>query len=235
MNLDFCRLHFPAVEGYSPRTLRQTIDGGFESGWATSGDGTRDQCVYTDSTNDRYSERERTEVAVDALVEEQDKSIKFFLDEGEFDFTFSVQEDWEEQGLPGLGGVTLVWHRTFFWQDPAETARVVYDVAAQVFEVLEPPFAFSYLPLDVERETPVSPADVEAGAPPDVYWLTLLQEDLVEQIGRECLASAPVWRSEELEGGGHGLVVTEDMHDYGPEEKRAVREHLGFGDWRGTR
>lgn len=229
MNLDVHRIHFPGR--YAPDEIRAALDRGFDTGWTTTRDGDdEEECLLTDPENERYKERVETETAVDVLAERGDARVTIFPSDTQYDFSLAVDDDWSEYGLPGLGGVTLVFPAVHFREQHERAAEAVVDAATVVYEALEPTLAFSYLPFDHERETTVRPEHVEAGHLPDAFWLQLLSEPLVDAIGRDRLETAPAWRVQSLADGGIALVASADPREYTRSEKRRLREHLGVGD-----
>lgn len=229
MDEPFYHVNVPTREALTADDVRRTLERGLAAGWTTTREGDVDRCPFTDPENDRYGEWTDTERAIEALATRQHGSITFFVEDGAYDFDVGVRPDWSAFDLPDLGGVTISWHRSQFREDPATVADLVFDVAALVYRSLPAAFAFSYLPLEVERETPVRPRDVEAGRLPDVYWLSILPPSQVEAIGRERLRSVPAWRSEPVGDDAWGVLVAADPYAYRPAEKDSVRDHLDLG------
>ncbi|AWB26350.1 hypothetical protein HARCEL1_00750 [Halococcoides cellulosivorans] len=136
---------------------------------------------------------------------------------------------------PNIGGVQLhldvavLKDVIFSGEDGSDTLQEVIDSVRLVYEHLPAPFAFSQLPLKHEYETTVTREHLETPELPDVYWLMMLSPEICEDIGRERLKSAPVWRSEPLPDGGMELVATDDLQ-FTREHKQRLRDHLGFTD-----
>ena len=229
MNLDFYHVFFPQIESPTPGEIRETLQRGFEAEWSTTREGERDYCWYTDPANERYLEKTPTDEAIEGLTR-RNGSITLFPANPDSDFTFKVYDSWSEYGLPELGGISLRWHRVHFRNDVETTIQEILDAATLVYESLSPPFAFSYFPLDVERETKVTREDVVNDRIPDAFYLMLLSEGVSGRIGRDQLLSAPAWKTEPLDGGGVGLVATADPMKYTPEVKGQLRSHLGLGE-----
>lgn len=67
---------------------------------------------------------------------------------------------------------------------------------------------------------------------PDIYWTTLFGARYVELFSRDRLLSAPVYRIEELDGGGIVLQLTPELADVAADEtaferiRDGVRRHL---------
>lgn len=227
MNLDFYSIYYPQRDGPSAEDIRETLERGFDAGWSTTREGGVSTCSYSDPTNERYSVVESTDEAIEGLVS-RDGRITIFPRDPDMDFDFKVHDSWSEYGLSDLGGISLTWPRTLFRSDAEIAARELFDTARLVYESVSPPFAFSYLPLEIERETAVTRDHVERGTIPDVFWTMFLSKPICEELGRDRLQSAPVWKRESLEDGGIGLVVTSDPTHYDSEEKTKLRDHLGI-------
>lgn len=222
----FLHVSFPTVGRRSSKVLQQTLERGIASGWTTTREGDTDRCPFTDPERDRYLEWEATNKAIETLTERRHGSITFFVDDGAYDFGFAIRPDWSEFGHPDLGGVTLLWHRSQFREDPATATKHVFDVATLVYESLSPAFAFSSAPIEVDNETEVSESDVETGTLPDAFWLMILASKQCERVGRERLQSVPAWISEPVADESWGVVATADPYRYVPKDKDSVREHL---------
>ncbi|MEF8880936.1 MAG: hypothetical protein V5A34_00235 [Halapricum sp.] len=104
----------------------------------------------------------------------------------------------------------------------------VVDSVTHVYEHLPSAFAFSQLPYEHEHETTVTQQHIEKPELPDVSWLMLLSPPICENIGRERLESAPVWRVDTLSDGSMRLVASGDGLKYRHEDKQRLRDHLGL-------
>lgn len=226
MNLDFHGIYFPRLETPSSEEIRQVLEQGFEAGWATTRDGDIDRSLYSDTSTDQDPEWRPTDEVINELASRKRGSISIFASNS--DFSLEVAPSWEQYGLSEIGGVSLSWERVHFRENVAETTQEVFDIAALVYDVLEPPFAFSYLPYGFERETTVSRADLEDGRLPDVFWAMFLSEPVCEQFGQDRLQTSPAWKTKSLPDDGIGIVVTADPYQYSEERKKHLKDHLGI-------
>lgn len=228
MDLDYFRVYFPRLEEPTAEQIQEAFERGIDAGWTTTRDGMLDRCIYTDPANDRYAEWKSTGEAIEELAK-RSGSIVIFPDDPDFDFNFNVHSTWSEAGLPELGGISLTWHRTLFRNDAEKATRELFKSSKLVYESILPPFAFSYLPLDIERVTTVTQNDLEEQQIPDVFWAMFLSEHISNQIGRDRLLTSPAWKSEPLADDGVGLVVTADPNQYTLNRKEQLKESLGIG------
>ena len=115
-------------------------------------------------------------------------------------------------------------------EDGTDILEEVIDSVTHVYEHLPSPFAFSQFPYQHEHETTVTQQHLEKSELPDVYWLMILSPPICEDIGRERLKSAPVWRVDTLSDGSIRLVASGDGLKYRREDKQRLREHLGLSE-----
>lgn len=226
MDIDFYGIYFPRLETPSSEEIRQTLERGFEAGWTTTRDGGIDRSMYSDISRDLVLDWRPTEEAIDELATRKRGSISIFGSNS--DFVLNVAPSWERYGLPELGGVSLIWERVHFRENVAETTQEAFDIAALAYDELAPPFAFSYLPYRVERETTITRSDLEDGRLPDIFWVMFLSEPVCERFGRDRLQTSPIRKTESLPDGGIGIVVTADPYQYSEEEKNHFKDHLGI-------
>lgn len=226
MNRDIYHFYLPTPEPIGEQQLREAIGRGIDAGWKTTRERDRDECLYTDPENQRYSEWISTDSAIQDLTTRRNGKIRFFLN-GNYDFGFGVWSEWSEYGFPGMQGVIVTTSVAQFYSEPATAAAETFDVCRLVYESLDCSFAFSKLPLEAEGEFAVSDTNVGHSELSDLHWLTIFSEERASQIGHESLQTAPVWKSRAIDEGW-GFVVTSDPLKYCPQKRSRIRRHLGL-------
>lgn len=225
---DFYRIYFPIVSDPESGTIQTLLRDGLSNGWTTHPDGQADSCRYSGELTGNELEWVSTDAALADIERNYRGFLKVFSEETSF--TLEVSRSYESYNLPDVGGVKITWKHVHFRDDIQETIEKMFETAAFVFRRLPAPFAFSRVPADLDYETPVTKEHVTTSKLPDVYWLTLLSEQLSQNIGRDRLETAPVWKAKRLDPDGFGLVVTDNPGDYWREDKQRVKDHLGMDD-----
>jgi len=229
MNNDLYPVFYPFTAEFPSTRVRETLQRGLDSDWTTTKAGdSPDEGAFTSTALDQFGEEADTSTAIQMLSEGERGVLTIFPGNPGHSFTFGVGE-WSNFGLPDLSGVYLAWHRSQFYDDPEPVVETVFETATTVFESLEPTVAFSYLPQEQGRSSPVTRNDVEQRRLPDVYWLMLLSESLVDSVGRDRLETCPAWKVEALGDGGIGVVATPDpFGNYTREVTERIRRSLGL-------
>jgi hypothetical protein len=227
MDLDFYSIHLPLKDPPSADAIREIFENCFDAGWTTTRDGRTDECLYTYAATDTYLEWRSTDQALSNLAANQRGAITIFG--SHTDFSISVSPSWESNGYPEFDGVSLTWERVHFREDVEEATNELFDATALVYDVLEPPFAHSYLPYEFEYETSVTHADFDARCLPDIYWLMFVREADCEWFDREQLQESPVWKVETVGDETVGVVVTSNPRGgYTQHDKARLKAAIGL-------
>ncbi|WEL20119.1 hypothetical protein [Halorhabdus sp. BNX81] len=226
---DLYKFIIPYSDRVPAEAIREALECGFDGIWSTSFDGGIDECSYHDKISD--PQRYPTERALDKFISSSDGYLNIYTEHTDFLLRNRSFYDW---GLPEIEGIGLFWYRVHFRdvlspdEDGTAVLNEVIESVTHVYKHFPSPFAFSQLPYQHEHETTVTKQHLEKPELPDVYWLMILSPPICEDIGRERLQSAPVWRVDTLSDGSMRLVASGDGLKYRPEDKQELRDHLGI-------
>jgi hypothetical protein len=173
------------------------------------------------------------ELAIDEAISRlQAECGSILLRFGDLDFTIGAYGD--SARLPQTFGISLSIdsvHLSHSKSDVRSTTDRIRSLTIALHETRDPTLVWGDVPSPVSNRDPTVYLSVDAlagGTVDSLWWLTGLDSNAVESLGREVVFSTPAYSTTECDNGGAMLILTDRPTQFSDvaEARQAAEKHL---------
>lgn len=198
-------------------SIRVVFEECFEFGCATAKDGGMETCNYASEETDFVPVDDHpTERAIRSISTTGQGSMRLWIDE----VAFRLQVGLETDLVPGRPTIGISVDEVYVEQNDLFSAAEatshidrLLGLSERLFNSSQPLLAFGTMVNDESGSADVPGDELQEGQVETLAWLTVLPTDVVEQIGREKVQSAPAARVLEF-NGAVALVLSDFPAQY---------------------
>lgn len=233
MASDTYRTYFVLENEVTGGLIQDVIQTCLDGGCATTDSGRTDICNYKTPSMCLGRDEAPINEALNNLSSEEEGRIELWCK----DLGTYLEFDLPRPFVPDVPHISLmVWESQFKVYSGSTTKEGANQRAKQLLEItntisnsIKPIYVYGLVEKYDEEQVRPTKEQIMNGEVSRIFWLNIFSEQMVQNLGKDKLLSAPAWKVEERPNGRVLMVVTERPRFYDT-KAREIEEYLGIGN-----